>query len=257
MNARLRARALSVMLAATAATCMPHSSWGNCLAEGDAALATGDYAEAARAYAATRGMQGCDEIARQLNEAYARQRLVELGHLEEACRAAALYTDIEAAAADDETQAVAAAQAMSLQAACTPAPPPSTEQDVPANVSATEARGATMSQAPNWLWVAAGAMAVAGGVIYGFAVDADQDRAKARRQYTTAIANGDAAGWQDAASRFEDARDRTNTLGISAITLVGAGVVTALVGLAIEFEDNRRDLALHAVPGGFWLQAAW
>lgn len=227
--------ALAALLAPAAASAAP-----DCFDAGLAALDARRFADAAAAFEAATRRPDCaaDAVDLEFNRGFALQRLAAGGEADAACQAVAAYRRVVAATTDPDLARTARDRISKLQPTC--APP-------------VEDRGLSW---PVRSAIAAGAVAVATGVVYGLALHADGERAEAREDYVARRRAGDAAGAEAARARFTDARDRTDAMGYTAY--VGLGLTVALSGLAIGGFIATGDGPTVAVgPRGLSVRGRW
>lgn len=234
----------------------------DCFSEGNAALGTGAYATAADAFARARARPECaaDSALLTLNEAYARERIADGGgDPAAACAAATLYRGLTDAA-DAEVAGTARRRLDTLAPRCAAASaPPEAAAEAPTGLATGDAPAeGRIDRTAGYLLAGAVTALVGGGVVYGLAVAADAERADARADYTAALARGDEAGWEDAASRFEAARTDTNALGISGIALltVGAGLGVAALSVGLS-GDDAPSVVPDVGPAGVGVSGRW
>lgn len=234
----LRAPLASALIAMTlpaGATAAP-----TCFDAGLAALDGGRFAAAAAAFESAAARPACADDAPDLrfNAGFALQRLADAGDGDAACRALAAYREVVATTHDPDLARTARQRIARLRPACPPAP---------------------TGTGPSWAArsaIAAGVTAVGTAIFYGLALDADGDRADARDAYVAHRTAGRAAEAEAARLRFEDARNSTDALGITAY--VGLGVTLALGGLALGgWLSEDAPATVSVTPRGLGLEVTW
>lgn len=231
------ARPLPPWPALLAALALPATATAapDCFDAGLAALDARRFAQAAAAFEAATRRPACaaDAVDLKFNMGFALQQLAGEGDDQAACGAIDAYREVLAATPDPDLARTARGRIAALSPRC--APP---------------------DEGPGWplrAAIAAGAIAVATGVAYGLALQADGEREDAKADYVALRRAGDDAGSRAAKARFEDARDRTDAMGYTAY--VGLGLTVALTGLAIGGYLVTSDGPSVAVgPGGFVLR---
>lgn len=238
----------------------------DCYAAGGQALASERWAEAAAAFRAAAESDACQGARDDLkfNEGFALQKLAESGDTAAACAAVDVYDTVVRSAANAELSRVARERSAHLADMCrVPMKDAAggTDSDGVKSVESggggdDEASDATtgdkMQSVPDrtiaWtLTAAASAAAVVTSLLYALALDADTDRAAAKKDYLAAVKRGDIQAWETARERFYNARDSTDLYGYSA--WVGLGASLALGGIALyAWTEDRASVVL--VPRG-------
>lgn len=209
-----------------------------CFEAGITALDAGRFADAAEAFEAAARQPACAADAPDLhfNAAFAWQKLADADGSDAACRAVARYREVVASTPDPELARTARARIAALEPRC--APPPT-------------AGGWALRSA-----IAAGVAGVGTAVVYALALDADEQRAAARADYITLRRANRPADAEDARRRFEDARNSTDALGITAY--VGLGLTLALAGLAVGgWLSSDTPASVSVGPNSVGLQVRW
>lgn len=234
----LRPHLPSTVLALT----LPGLSGGaepGCFDAGLAALDAGRFAAAADAFEAAARRPACAGDAPDLrfNAGFALQRLAADGDIEATCRAVGAYREVVATTHDPDLARTARSRITALGADCP--------------TRATTTRSWALRSA-----VAAGVTGIGTALVYGLALDADGDRATARDAYVAHRRAGRADDAEVARRRFEDARNSTDALAITAY--VGLGLTLTLAGLAASgwlIGDGSSGVAI--APRGLGVEVSW
>ncbi len=217
----------------------PPAAASACFDAGIEALDAGRFADAANAFEAAARRDACrsDAVDLRFNAGFALQRLAEQGQPDAACRAVAAYREVVASTPDPELARTARTRMAETQLLCAPEPPAGS--------------GWMLRSA-----IAAGIAAAGTGVVYALAMGADAERADAKADYVALRRANRPEDAEDARRRFEDARNTTDALGVTAY--IGLALSLTLAGLAIGgwlLEDDGATVTVG--PGGVGFGVRW
>lgn len=216
----------------------PAAASSACFESGIEALDAERFADAAAAFEAAARRDACraDAVDLRFNAGFALQRLAAR-EPDAACRAVGAYREVVASTPDPELARTARARIAEMQPVCL----------------------ASQPQDTGWMLrsaIAAGIAAVGTGVVYALALDADGDRAAAKADYITLRQANRPDEAEDARRRFEDARNTTDALGVTAY--IGLALSLTLAGLAIGGWFTADEPATVSVgPGGVGFEVRW